>query len=300
MDSPANPSTIKQGEPDSSPVVNPVVQQEMKDEEISDVVTPEPIELQELGEEPEEVEELVVAPAIQTPWQPPPYPSDQVPVTAAMTTTLEPDIEVEALPDNPVLGVPPAAKSVIRKQVRQKSRPGGIYTQSVITRRITLGIENVGRSLKENLEKIVASDIEGKCIVEGFIKPNSTRLLTYNSGVIKNGRIVFEVVFECLSCCPVEGMLIDCIAKNITKAGIRAELDDSVSPVVIFIARDHNHLSDYFNSITENDNIKVRVIGQRFELNDKYVSVIAEIVEQKEVMPQKRKTKPRLIIPKGD
>ena len=29
------------------------------------------------------------------------------------------------------------------------------------------------------------------------------------------------------------------------------------------------------------DKIKVRVIGQRFELNDKYISVIAELIEDK-------------------
>ena len=160
-------------------------------------------------------------------------------------------------------------------------------------------MSNVGRTLKQNLEKLVASEIEGKCIVEGFIKPQSTRLLTYNSGLVKNGEIVFDVVFECMACCPVEGMLIDCIAKNITKAGIRAEIDTDVSPVVVFVARDHNHLSDYFGSISENDPIKVRVIGQRFELNDKYVSIIAQIVEQKDQPESRRpRQKPKLVFPK--
>ena len=188
-------------------------------------------------------------------------------------------------------------KSVIKKSLRPKTRSAGIYSLAVITRRIAVRIENVGRTIKQNLETLVASEIEGKCIVEGFIKPQSTRLLTYNSGLIRNGQIVFEVVFECMACCPVEGMLIDCIAKNITKAGIRAEINDDVSPVVVFVARDHNHLSDYFSSITENTLIKVRVIGQRFELNDKYVSVIAEIVEQKQHI-KSRKSKPKLIFPK--
>ena len=181
--------------------------------------------------------------------------------------------------------------------MRPKTRAVGIYSPAVITRRIAVRIENVGRTIKQNLETLVASEIEGKCIVEGFIKPQSTRLLTYNSGLIKNGQIVFEVVFECMTCCPVEGMLIECIAKNITKAGIRAEINDDISPVIVFVARDHNHLSDYFGSIVENDPIKVRVIGQRFELNDKYVSVIAEIVEQKEHI-KSRKSKPKLIFPK--
>ena len=193
----------------------------------------------------------------------------------------------------------PAITTVAKKPLRQKTKPGSIYSQAVITRRVTLNMNNVGRTLKQNLEKLIASEVEGKCIVEGFIKPQSTRLLTYNSGLIKNGEIVFEVVFECMACCPVEGMLIDCVAKNITKAGIRAEIDAEISPVVVFVARDHNHLSDYFSSINENDTIKVRVIGQRFELNDKYVSIIAQIVQQKE-QPESRKvkSKPKLVFPK--
>ena len=207
----------------------------------------------------------------------------------------------ESAAEAPTAEVPTTApgQTVTRKPARTRSRPGGIYSQSVISRRIALSIANVGRALKQNLESLVASEIEGRCIVEGFVKPGSTRLLTYNSGLIRNGGVVFEVVFECMSCCPVEGMLIDCVAKNITKAGIRAEMDgDGVSPVVVFVARDHSHLNDYFNAIAEGDNIKVRVIGQRFELNDKYVSVIGEVVEQREFMHSRSsKSKPRLIIP---
>jgi CTP synthase (UTP-ammonia lyase) len=81
-------------------------------------------------------------------------------------------------------------------------------------------------------------------------------------------------------CSPVEGMQINCIAKHINKAGIRAEVKDTPSPVVIFIARDHNYSSQLFSQVKENDNINVRVIGQRFELNDTYISIIAQLIEE--------------------
>ena len=45
--------------------------------------------------------------------------------------------------------------------------------------------------------------------------------------------------------------------------------------------------------------MNVRVVGQRFELNDKYVSIIGELVKEKEQMPfdkTKFKSKPRLVI----
>jgi hypothetical protein len=83
-------------------------------------------------------------------------------------------------------------------------------------------------------------------------------------------------------------MNLNCIAKNITKAGIRAESsDEQPSPFVLFIARDHFYDNEYFNSIEENDKFIARVIAQRFELNDKYISIIAEpIPPRKEIKPK--------------
>ena len=61
----------------------------------------------------------------------------------------------------------------------------------------------------------------------------------------------------------------------------------------VFVARDHHYKSTYFNSIKEGEKIRIRVIGQRYELNDKYISIIAELVEPKQVKTLK---KPRLIL----
>ena len=72
-------------------------------------------------------------------------------------------------------------------------------------------------------------------------------------------------------------MIFSCIIRNKTKAGIRAELDEEPSPVIIFIARDHHNNNQTFIKANEGDTINVSVIGQRYELNDKYISVIGEI-----------------------
>lgn len=154
-----------------------------------------------------------------------------------------------------------------------------IYSSIVINKTVPVNIINVGKNIKNTLEKIIASDIEGKCCNEGFIKENSVKVQTYSSGLISGDNVHFEAVFLCDTCNPVEGMTINCVAKNITKAGIRAEIDGDSSPLIIFIARDHQNIDDYYNSIKENDNISVRVIGQRYELNDKYISIIAELIQ---------------------
>ena len=149
---------------------------------------------------------------------------------------------------------------------------------------------NVNKNIKETLRNTIASNIEGKCISEGYVKPDSVEIITYSSGVLKGSDILFEVVLECKVCFPVEGMHIICVAKNITKAGIRAEVNEENSPVVIFIARDHNYLSKTFSSIQENEEIKIRVIGQRYELNDKYISIIGELISDISSSSSKSKT----------
>ena len=73
-------------------------------------------------------------------------------------------------------------------------------------------------------------------------------------------------------------MELNCIVRSITKIGIRAELNDDFNPFLIFIARDHHYNNEYFNPIKQNDIINVKVIGQRYELFDKYISIIGELV----------------------
>tara|TARA_B000000557_G_scaffold231014_1_gene204104 strand:- start:5876 stop:6568 length:693 start_codon:yes stop_codon:yes gene_type:complete len=193
-----------------------------------------------------------------------------------------------------VLTLPKTKKPKGKKRISKYE----IYTSSLLSRRLAIPMKNVGENLKDVMETILRKDVEGKCVQEGFIKPNSCKILTYSSGELKATNVIFEVVFECQVCCPVEGMLINCVAKNITKAGIKAEVvvDDSLSPVVIFIARDHHFESKTFSKIKENDTLKVRVIGQRYELNDNYISIIAELVdvEAESLIDKQKKSKQRI------
>ena len=172
-----------------------------------------------------------------------------------------------------------SSKIKIKPGSRKKKKDLDIYTLAIITRSVNISINNVGKNLKETLKDIIVNEIEGKCISEGYIKPNSVVITSYSNGVIEGYNINFQIVLECLVCNPVEGMHLTCIAKNITKAGIRAQLSDENNPIIIFIARDHNYMSKSFSAVQEDQEIKVRIIGKRFELNDTYISVIAELIE---------------------
>ena len=188
----------------------------------------------------------------------------------------------------------------MKQQKKRRDKLQTIYSRCLLTRKIVLPMATIGKNLKEDIEENIKANFEGKCVVEGFIKPNSVKIITHSSGTIERGnQILFEIVFECDVCFPVEGMIVSCVAKNITKAGIRAESAGEVpSPIVVFIAKDHHFNVPYFTEIKEGDKINVRVVGQRFELNDKYVSIIGELIKEKEQIPygKHKPMKPRLVI----
>jgi DNA-directed RNA polymerase subunit E'/Rpb7 len=155
-----------------------------------------------------------------------------------------------------------------------------IYSKALLSRNINISINNIGKNFRDIIENILKHQIEEKCVVEGFIKKNSIKIITHSSGLIKSNFISFDVVFECYLCFPVEGMLIKCIVKNITKAGIKAESSlETPSPFILFLSREHHYNNKYFNSLIEGDVFLSRVIGQRFELNDNHIYIIGELIK---------------------
>jgi DNA-directed RNA polymerase subunit E'/Rpb7 len=173
--------------------------------------------------------------------------------------------------------------SVLHTKKKSSSSEEGenvLYSKSILTQKVQLPFIIVGSNIETTIKHTISTKMEGKCIVEGYVRPGSIQIINISSGTLQGRFVEFIVVFECSICCPVEGMLIKCYAKNITQAGIRAftSLDEKKSPVIIYVSRDHHSSDAYFNSIHEKDAIRVRVIGQRFELNDKQVSIIGELL----------------------
>jgi DNA-directed RNA polymerase subunit E'/Rpb7 len=180
-----------------------------------------------------------------------------------------------------------AAAAFKPKLKKRGKETESVYTRALITRTISVPMTNIGSNVEKVLESYIAFQFEGKCIVEGFVKAESSKIITYSSGLIQGINVMFEVVFECLICYPVEGMNIYCVARNITKAGIRAESSmETPSPFVVFVARDHHFNMQKFQNFKEGDKFVATVIAQKFELNDKYISIIAEMKDVKYVEPR--------------
>lgn len=187
-----------------------------------------------------------------------------------------------------------SARTTITSTKPKNDKIYGVYIDSLLTKKVVLTITEIGKNIKENLQRKLATSMEGKCIEEGFIRPGSINIINYSSGQIDREYISFQTVFSCKICHPVEGMLVECTAKTITKAGIHAEvMDNETIPVTVFVARDHHTMDKNFQHVKENALILVKVIGARYELNDPYICVIGKLVqnegEQITQKPQKKK-----------
>lgn len=157
----------------------------------------------------------------------------------------------------------------------------GVYMKSILERKVFLNITEIGKTVKNNLELKLEKMLGGKCVSEGYIKPKTVQIHRYSSGIVNNNVVEFYVTFDAMVCLPVECMLIECICKTITKAGIHAEVidDEKNVPITMFIARDHHHLDSVFSEIKENDKITARVIGIRYELEDNFICTIGKLVQ---------------------
>jgi DNA-directed RNA polymerase subunit E'/Rpb7 len=188
--------------------------------------------------------------------------------------------------------------SQYKKKTNKSNTLSGIYSRCLITTKISLPIVLIGKNIVQTFETYIQLNFEERCQIQGFIKGGSSKIISYSCGLVNGSQITYEVVFECLCCFLTEGILVSCKATSITKAGIRAiSNEETHSPFMLFVSRDHNFDLPYFANIKEDDVFTARVIGQRFQLNDKVILLIGEIINPQK-MGNDKKIKPHLIFDK--
>ena len=152
-----------------------------------------------------------------------------------------------------------------------------IYVNSLIHKRVCVPFSKIGNNMNEYFKRYSENYIEGKCHKEGYIKPYSTSIISYTTGLLKYDTVLYDVVYSVDICFPYENMEVVCKIKNITKIGIRGIISEDHNPIILFISREHNATKN-FDDYEEGQRIKVKIIGHRFEINDENISVIGEII----------------------
>ena len=154
-----------------------------------------------------------------------------------------------------------------------------IFIKTTIDHVLNIESKYINNNLGKKLLK-EAKKIEGTCIKNGFVKPNSVHIIKKSLGNIQftnfNGNTVYYLKLSLELCNPIQNSIIECQVLSINKMGILAGVPhEENSPLNILLARQHHANSKNFNKIKEKDIIKVKILGKRFEYGDTQISIIA-------------------------
>ncbi len=131
------------------------------------------------------------------------------------------------------------------------------------------------------LEKI-KKNIGDKCIVKGFVKKDSIKIVSRTIGTINtshfNGQPYYHIKVEADICKPSNGDTItDCRVVGINKIGIFAVN----GPLQIIVAAVHHDDTSFFDKIKIDDRITVLVDDYKFQLNEDNIKVVAKFISKK-------------------
>ena len=166
-----------------------------------------------------------------------------------------------------------------------------IYFYTQIKKRISLNPRYLDENFPAYIEKIVKNNVEGKCIKEGYVVPNTVIILKRSIGNMNNnqfnGNIIFDITIGAKVCNIPVNSVIKASVKKINKLGILAEL----GPLMIIVPKEIHQDKEPFLKINIGDEIDLLVIGKTFHLNSNVISIYAKLNSEvrKKVVIQVRK-----------
>lgn len=160
-----------------------------------------------------------------------------------------------------------------------------IFIRMQLCEKIKLEPAFISSSYRNELLKRLKAKVEGICTKHGYIRPDSIEIYKVCSGRVEliglNGSTVFDVYFWADVCNPLLGSILKCRVTNINKFGILVEAGNIIEAIVaknsVSIQSDVD-----LEKIRIGDDVMIEVVGKKYELNDKKISLIARIVKNKE------------------
>ena len=170
----------------------------------------------------------------------------------------------------------------IRNRVA-KTNFDDIFTKKILMRNIYIKANQFNKNIDKNLTDILNNEVSGYCIEEGYVKPNSCKILLKSEGNVNisnfKGTIYYTVRYEALICNPQEGQKIKCFVSDVNKTNIRGYVISlEESPLNIFLPKQHNIGNDEYMQIKEGDLINILITNKKFEYLDKEILVIANFL----------------------
>lgn len=143
---------------------------------------------------------------------------------------------------------------------------------------------------KNELEKRLKTKVEGICSKHGYIKHNSIQIHKIAPGYIElstlAGNIIYDVYFYADICNPLLGTCLKSKITNINRFGILSEAGythngELITVLEIIIAKNSIHVQSEIDldSLKIGDEIRIEIIGKKFELGEKKISAIGKAIK---------------------
>lgn len=177
-------------------------------------------------------------------------------------------------------------------------QPSGLCSRVLLHERIKLEPRYLTVSFKDEIMNRLRQKIEGICSKHGYIRKNSVELHKVAPGCVEvaslNGSVVYDVYFYADVCNPLVGSVIKSAkVVNMNRFGILAEAripEDTYATAVlgIIIAKNTvNIISEIdLENINVGDEVNVEIVGKKYNLGDKKISIIGRVVKEEVTVPK--------------
>jgi DNA-directed RNA polymerase subunit E'/Rpb7 len=151
-----------------------------------------------------------------------------------------------------------------------------IYFNNIVKKKIIVNPKHMG-NIDNYIETYLKNNYEGKCIAEGYVKPETIKIVRRSIGAISGSRfsgdVTYMIEYSAEICNPAIGNVIECKVKNINKLGLLC----NNGPITVIVGKKfHDNLED-INKIKEGDSINVEIIAKKIQLNKEEIQVVGKI-----------------------
>lgn len=126
--------------------------------------------------------------------------------------------------------------------------------------------------IEELLRKKLATKLEGKCSLHGWVQPNSIQLLSRSMGYVEKGRftgdIVYHIQAEGKVYNPPAGLIVEGDVMRKNNMGMYVNYKDAVH---IILPRDLHIGDEAFDQVNVGETVQVEIKKSRFQVNDEFI-----------------------------
>jgi DNA-directed RNA polymerase subunit E'/Rpb7 len=161
--------------------------------------------------------------------------------------------------------------------------------QSFFETKVALTAKDLGKDITNLdllLESKIRSQFEGRCSRNGYVLPNSVKLLSRSIGMIEKGRFTGDIIFyteaESRVLQPPDGVIVEGEVTRKNKMGIYVNYKDAIR---IMIPRDLHIGDDEFEAIQVGEVVEVEIKKSRYQVNDTNILSVGVYRSRKAALP---------------